>query len=310
VRSVQGRSEKLRFVRAVVRHPEAARDFANEQGLVLSTDFERVLRADRIDAVVLATPHSLHAEQIVAAAAAGKPVFCEKPLALTRADAKRAVNACAHAGVALGVGHDKRFWPSMRELTQVVRSGALGEILHIEGHFSNESTGRYYEGWRASAVDAPGGGLTAMGVHVLDAFVGLIGALRSVQAHVMDHPPAPAPVDTVTLFMEFVNRVSGVLCGVRTSPSYWRVHVFGKDASAEAVGATALTIWRTDASPETMSFEPVDSLRAELDAFADAIARGIPYPITPQQMIDGVAALEASIRSLESGARVPVDTVR
>lgn len=306
VRSVQGKSEKLRFVRAVVRRPDDAREFASEHGLDLSTDVERVLHDERIGAVVLATPHSMHAAQIVAAAAAGKPVFCEKPLALTRADAERAVAACSRAGVPLGLGHDKRFWPSMRALTRVVATGELGTVLHIEGHFSNESTGRYYDGWRASAMDAPGGGLTAMGVHVLDAFVGLVGGARGVQAHVMSHPPAPGPVDTLTLFMEFENGVSGVMCSVRTSPSYWRVHVFGTAGSAEAVGPTTLTIRRTDASPEVVNFEPVDSLRAELEAFADAVTGGAPYPVTTRQMVDGVAALEAAIRSFESGERVRV----
>ena len=308
VRSVQGTSATLRFVQAVVRNAAGAREFAEQHGLGLSVDLADVLRNERIRAVILATPHSLHAQQVVAAAEAGKPVFCEKPLALTRADAERAVRACEIAGVPLAVGHDKRFWRSMQALTQVVRSGELGEILHIEGHFSNESTGRYYEGWRASDVDAPGGGLTAMGAHVLDAFVGLLGPVRCVRAHVMTHPSAAAPVDTVTLLVEFANRVSGVLCGVRTSPSYWRVHVFGKNASAEAVGPTALTIRRTDAAPEHLTFEPIDSLRAELEAFADAVTEVAPYPITPQQMIDGVAALEAAIRSSDSGEEVQVQS--
>ncbi len=307
VNAVQGTSDKLRFVQAVVRDPEKARAFAVEHGLELSTDLTRVLADERIRAVVFATPHSLHAQQVVDAAAAGKAVFCEKPLALTRADAERAVQACDRAGVALAVGHDKRFWPSMQALARVVKSGELGEILHVEGHFSNESTGRYYEGWRASDVDAPGGGLTAMGVHVLDAFVGLLGAAKLVQAHVVRHPSAAAPVDTLTLFVEFENRVSGGMCGVRTSPSYWRVHVFGTNGSAEAVGPTTLTVRRTDAPPEVTSFAPVDSLRAELEAFADAVAGVAPYPITPQQMIDGVALLEAAIRSFDSGESVQVE---
>jgi predicted dehydrogenase len=304
VSAVQGTSGKLRFVRAVVRDSDKARAFAEEHGLELSTELANVLSDPRVPAVVLATPHSLHAEQVVAVANAGKAVFCEKPLALTRADAERAVDACARAGVALAVGHDKRFWPSMQALARVVKSGELGEILHVEGHFSNESTGRYYEGWRASDVDAPGGGLTAMGTHIFDAFVGVMGPAKRVQAHVVRHPPSPAPVDSVTLFLEFESGASGVMCGVRTTPSYWRVHVFGKDASVEAVGPTALTLRRTDAQPEHFTFEPVNSLRAELEAFADAVAGRAPYAITPQQMIDGVALLEAAIRLFESGEAV------
>lgn len=310
VGAVQGTSEKLRFVRAVVRDCDRARSFATEHGLELSTDLAHVLNDGHIHAVVFATPHSLHAEQVVAAASAAKAVFCEKPLALTREDAQRAVDACACAGVPLAVGHDKRFWPSMQALARIVASGELGELLHVEGHFSNESTGRYYEGWRASDVDAPGGGLTAMGVHVLDAFVGLAGAARRIQAHVVTRPPAPGPVDALTLFIEFEGNASGVLCGVRTTPSFWRVHVFGKDGSAEAVGPTALTVRRTDAQPEHFTFAPVNSLRAELEAFADAVAGVAPYPITPRQMIDGVTALEAAIRSFDTGEPVGIEGER
>lgn len=307
VNAVQGASGKLRFVHAVVRDPDKARTFASEQGLELSSDLERVLRTERIRAVVFATPHSMHAQQVIMAATARKAVFCEKPLALTKIDAERAAGACARAGVTLAVGHDKRFWPSMQALTHVVSRGELGEILHVEGHFSNESTGRYYEGWRASDADAPGGGLTAMGVHILDAFAGLLGGASRVQAHVVTRPPAPGPVDTLTLFIEFACGASGVMCGVRTTPSFWRVHVFGKDGSAEAVGPAALTVRRTDAQPEHFTFDAVNSLRAELEAFADAVDGIAPYPITPQQMIDGVAMLQAAVQSFESGEAVRVE---
>jgi predicted dehydrogenase len=304
VNSVQGKSSKLRFVECVVRTPEPSREFAEQRGLELSTDFDRMLRDDRIQAVVLATPHSLHTQQIVAAAAAGKAVFCEKPLALSTADAELAVQACRRAGVPLGLGHDKRFWGSMEELRRVAASGDLGHILHLEGHFSNESTRRYYEGWRGADKDAPGGGLTATGIHILDAFVAVAGSVRTVHTHVVSHPPAPEPVDTLSVFLEFSNKVSGVLCGVRTTPQYWRVHVFGKEGSVEAIGPTHLTVRKTDAQPESFTFEPVDSLRLELEAFADAVSGRVAYPITPQQMIDGVAALEATIRSMESGGKV------
>ena len=306
VNSVEGKSEKLRFVKCVVRQPDSAREYAAEKGLEIETDFDRMLRDERIQAVVLATPHSLHVRQILAAAAAGKAVFCEKPLALTAADAERAVEACRRANVTLGLGHDKRLWESMQELMRISASGELGQILHIEGHFSNESTGRYFTGWRAMDDDAPGGGLTATGIHIIDAFVALAGPIRAVHAHVVSHPPAPDPVDSLTAFLEFSSRVSGVLCGVRTTPAYWRVHVFGKDGSAEAIGATELTVRRTDTEPERFTFGPVDTLRSELEAFADAASGGAPYYIAPQQMIDAVAALEATIESMKSGRTVRV----
>ena len=306
VDSVQGKSEQLQFTHALVRRPDAARDFAARHALELATDFDRILTDERVQAVVLTTPHTLHTEQIIAAAGAGKPVFCEKPLALTRADAERAIEACKRAGVTLGLGHNKRFWPSMRELKRIVESGELGQILHVEGHFSNESTGRFYTGWRASDEESPAGGLTATGIHVLDAFVSLVGPARRVHAQLIARESSPEPVDTLSVFIEFANCVSGVLCGVRTTPQYWRVHVFGRNGSAEALEDIDLVVRMTDASPRRLTFERVDALRLELEAFADAVATGAPYPIPFEQMIDGVAALEATIQSLAAQSSVVV----
>src|SRR5271165_6249599 len=87
VESVQGKSDRLRFTRAVVRSPEPHRRFAEASGLALTSDFAKVLDDPSVTAVVLATPHSLHCGQIIAAASAGKHVFCEKPLTLTKAEA-------------------------------------------------------------------------------------------------------------------------------------------------------------------------------------------------------------------------------
>jgi len=304
VASVQGKSTHIRFARAVVRNAENSRAFAAEQGLEISDDFAATLADPKIDAMVLATPHSLHAAQIIAVAAAGKPVYCEKPLTLKRADAQRVVDACAQAGVVLAVGHDKRFWPSMQALTRIVASGELGEILHIEGHNSNETSRTAFASWRASPEEAPGGGMTGTGIHMVDAFVGLIGPVKRVQAQLLARRPPPEVLDTVSVMFEFANGVSGTLSTIRATPLYWRAHVFGTKASAEAIGTNELVLRRTGAAAERMSFEAADSLRAELEAFAMAVTGGAPYPITPPQMIETVAAFEAIVQSMASGQPV------
>ena len=95
VNAVQGKSQKLRFVHGVSKEIDAALPLAEANGFTLSDDLEKALADPRVQAVVLATPHSLHADQIVRVAGAGKPVFCEKPLALKRTDAARAIAALA-----------------------------------------------------------------------------------------------------------------------------------------------------------------------------------------------------------------------
>jgi predicted dehydrogenase len=256
--------------------------------------------ADRaIDAIVLATPHSLHCEQTIAVAGAGKAVFCEKPLTLTKADAARAIDACHKAGVVLGIGTDKRFCPSLRELLRLVKDGELGRILHLEAHFSNEVAGTFSE-WRYSVDESPAGGMTGTGIHMLDALVALAGPVRRVQALLLSHKPPPDPRDSLSALLEFASGISGTLAMVRSTPAYFRLHAFGREASAEALGRTDLVLRRSGEEPQHLSFPPVDSVRANLEAFADAVAGVAPYPIPTGEILDTVAAFEAIAEAAKS----------
>ena len=128
---VLSRSDRLQVVR-VVDIGEAGRAFAAERGLPFSMRYEEALADPAVQGVVLCTPHTLHTDQIVAAAQAGKHVFCEKPLSMTRADVLRASAAVDRAGVTLAVGHEKRFEPPILELMRLLQSGALGTPLQVE----------------------------------------------------------------------------------------------------------------------------------------------------------------------------------
>mgnify|MGYP003349475084 CR=1 FL=1 len=211
VTAVQGKSERLCFIRGVSKEPDDVRDFTKRHGIQLSTELNDVLGDKDVQAVVLATPHSLHTGQIIACAQAGKAVFCEKPLALKAADARRSVEACQQAGVLLGIGTNKRFWPCMRELRRVVDSGVLGRIVHVEGHYSNENTGKHFSSWRTDPTEAPAAGLTGAGIHVLDALVSYAGPARTVHAQVLTLSPQPKPLDTLTVQFEFERGISGFL---------------------------------------------------------------------------------------------------
>jgi predicted dehydrogenase len=166
--------ERFKIIRAVEPEIDRARDFCTAHHLELFDNLGAVLADSNVDAVLLATPHSLHPAQVMACAAARKDVFCEKPLALRQADAARMFEACRKAGVTLAVGHNRRFWPGMSALRNVVASGILGTMLHIEGHNSNENSNDVLAGWRLSPEESPGGGLTGAGLHILDALVSML----------------------------------------------------------------------------------------------------------------------------------------
>jgi predicted dehydrogenase len=303
VEAVQGKSDRLRFTRAVSRHPDKLRDFAAKHRLELVSELEPVLADCCVDAVVLATPHSLHCDQIIAVAAARKGVFCEKPLTLKKAEAARAIEACRAAGVVLGVGTDKRFFSSLRELVRLVKGGELGRILHLEAHFSNE-VARTFTEWRYSTEESPAGGMTGTGIHVLDALVAMAGPVRRVQALLLSHKAPPDPLDSLSVLLEFSSGISGTLAAVRSTPMYLRVHAFGRDASAEALGRTDLVLRRSGTEPQRLSLPPVDSARVNLEAFADAVAGRAPYPIPMSEMLDTVAAFEAIAEAEKSDGRI------
>jgi predicted dehydrogenase len=305
VQSAQGRSRRLRFIRGVSKEPDEVRDFAATHGFELSTAFAEAVADPRVRAVVLATPHSLHVDQIVAVAAAGKPVWCEKPLALTLNDAARAVAACRKAGVVLALGNNKRCFPSMTALRRVVAEGRIGEVLHIEAHFCNEHSTRVVAGgWRDDSRESPGGGLTGAGLHLIDALVSLGGPVAQVDARLFERKPPPDPRDVIALQVDFRNGGTGQLASVRAGPAYWRVHVFGTKGWAEARDETTLTVAPNGQSPRTESFPPADSLALLLESFAEAVDGGTPFLVPTEQMLDVVGAFEAAISSL--AARQPV----
>jgi predicted dehydrogenase len=304
VTAMHGHQDRLRFVSAVDIAPESRKHFAARHGLPLGTDYASALADPQVAAVVLATPHSLHLEQVIAAAKAGKPVFCEKPLALKAADAAKMIDACRRAGVVLGVGHNRRWWPAMQALKRIVESGEIGQLLHIEGHNSNENSNKVSGGWREDPAESPGGGMTGAGLHALDAMISVAGPIRRVHARLAERKPAPAPLDTVSAMYEFADGTTGLLATVRATPFFWRIHAFGTLGSAEVLGETELVLRKSGETPRRLPLDPKDSLRAELEAFADAVEGRAAFPISAAQMLDTVAAFESTIRSIDQGEAI------
>ena len=306
VEAVQGKSKRLRFIHGVSQEPERVAGFATAHGLELSTEFAEVVAHPRVQAVVLATPHLLHVDQVVAVARAGKPVWCEKPLALTRCEAERAVAACHEAGVILALGNSKRYFPSMRALKDTVVSGVLGTVLHVEGHFCNEHSTRVLGGWRDDPRQAPGAGMTGAGIHILDAFVNVAGPIAEVDARAFAQKLPPDPRDSIAALVEFESGATGVLATVRAAPAYWRVQVFGTTGWAEARDETALTLARNGERPQQQVLAEADSLAVLLEAFAKSIETGEPFPVPTSQMLEVVSSFEAIIQSAKERRPIPV----
>lgn len=304
-------SAKIRVVRLFDVDADAGGAFAGERGIAFADSFEAVLADSAVGAVVLATPHSLHERQIVAAAGAGKHVFCEKPLGLDRASASRALDSVRRAGVSIGIGHERRFEPPVMKVADLARGGRLGALMHIEGNFSHDIFTRLGEGnWRLDPSESPAGGLTATLVHLTDLSISLFGQPERVRASCGHLGGTLANGDTLSTHVEFSGGRTATLNALTHTPFFSRLAVFGSDGWAEVRDKAHvqtpegwfLTTCLGDGGPETEETGPATPVLANLEAFADAISGGAAYPNTPGQMLMNVSLLEAIVRSCSSGA--------
>jgi predicted dehydrogenase len=313
IRRMQG-SSVLRITTAVDTNL-ASEAFARDNGLAFLPNLGSALQGAAIDAVILCTPHSLHTEQVLAVAGAGKHVFCEKPLALTRADAERSVAACRAAGVMLGIGHERRFEPGMVEVRRLIKTGALGTIMHVEANFSHDKLASVPEGdWRTAPKDAPAAGMTAMGIHLTDAFIELLGPVSEVFATTTSRVAYADNGDVISVHVRFASGATGYLNAILVTPLYITFTVFGSEGWVEVrnhthpdtPGPVTLTLQPRAGERAVREYAWTDTVRENLELFARACRGEAHYPFTDIQKIGNIAALEAICLSARTNAPVPV----
>jgi predicted dehydrogenase len=300
----------LRIVAGVEPNAPAVRDFAARCRFPIHGDMSAVLADPVIHAVILATPHALHESQIAAAAAAGKHVFCEKPLALTRGSAERSVKLCAERGLVLGIGHERRFEPPVAAMIQDARAGVFGKLMQYEGNFSHDKfTALTGDNWRLSPVNAPAGGMTATGIHLFDLATALFGEAESaftINATLATAMPAG---DTTSSLVRYRNGASAYVAAMLATPFISKMALFGSEgwceirdkAHVEASAGWVVTRCRKGGAPTTEEVPSAETVRENLRAFARAIRGLAPYPIPSAEIVANAAVMEAVFRSAATG---------
>jgi predicted dehydrogenase len=302
VNAIHGKSDKVKIRRVVDMAPDAVRDFVAERNLELSTRFEDALADPGVDAVVLVTPHSQHTDQIVAAAAAGKHAFSEKPFALSADAARRAVAAGQAAGIQLGLGHNQRFNPPVVEMKRMVDAGELGTVMHFEGNLSHDEL-TDTKSWRYDPVEAPGNGLWHMGSHFLDLYAWILGPVKEVYAQAVDRV---LERDSAQALLQFESGATGYIANSTVTARSRMLNLYGSKGWAKMLSPTELEVCMRGGQPEIRTLEAVDIVRANMECFADAIAGRATYRFTTDQMIHDVEALDAMARSLREHRPVRV----
>ncbi len=301
---------EIRVVRAVEPNLQPVRELCGSRGIALSAEYADALDDAAVEAVVLATPHALHEAQIARAVAAGKHVFCEKPLALTRAGAERAVALCRDAGLVLGMGHERRWEPPVADLLAKADAGALGRIHQIEANFSHDKFLTLdRDNWRLKPDQAPAGGMTATGIHLLDLSVRLLGPAESVLC-ICEQLSSDLPQgDTVAAFAKFRGGGTSYVSASLANPFMSRLTVYGArgwidirdKAHVEAPAGWVVTSGMAGQPITTAELPPAEPVKDNLVAFAHAIRGGDKYPITAEHLVNSIALLEAVFASARSG---------
>ena len=307
VNAVQGKQgSNIRFVAGTTGTLEKARDYASKHKITLHPSYAAVLADPAVQAVVLASPHGIHAEQVIAAAAAGKHVFVEKPFTLSRASAEAAVAACARAGVVMALGHNRRFLPAVAEMKAMLADGRIGTLLHVEGHISGPGAAGYKAGmWRADRQESPLGGMGGMGIHVIDLIIHLAGRFRDVR--VLSHAAVSTTIDDTTAMLATLESGATVtFATLALAPRMLRVALFGTAGWVALHGPEHLTYCALNGTPTERVFPNTDIERAELEAFATAVAGGPAYPLPTDEAIHGVSVFETMIGAAASGSAYAV----
>ncbi len=287
---------------------EARREaFAREHGIESAPSLDALLGSD-LDGIVIATPHSTHAELVVAAAEAGKHIMVEKPLTLTAVDARRCVRTAEENGVILHVAHYRRRLAATRMLKTALVAGELGTILQLEGRFNRPLGQDTARPWRDEPTESPAGAMTALGIHMVDNFLYLAGPVRRVTA-ITTRPLAVTALDDLTIgLFEFESGCVGTLSTSLRLPFESTCAVYGTDAVAwsEGDGLRYFVQHRHETARTEVAVTPVNGVVANLEAFANCVRSGIESDTGGKAALEVVRIVEAIALSASRGG-VAVD---
>ncbi len=193
------------------RDARKAEDYARRHGVPRwTTDPDEIIEADDVDAVYVATPPSSHAHYVLRAAAAGKPVYVEKPMAVSAAEAEAMIAACEAAGVPLFVAYYRRALPRFAFVGERLAAGTIGDVTlaQLELHHPAPA-GPDATGWRWDPEVAGGGLLFDLGSHALDLLDHWLGPIARARAFRATRLPWSRVEDQVVAVFEFASGVQG-----------------------------------------------------------------------------------------------------
>ncbi len=307
--AIQG-SANGRVVAIASRDPEKGRLIAAETGIErVHHGYEALLADPEVDAVYNPLPNALHAEWTIRAAEAGKPVLCEKPLAVDAAEAERMVAACRRHAVPLMEAFMYRFHPQNVHVRTLLADGAIGEVGAVRAGFGFRMDPLNPANVRLQA-DLAGGALMDVGSYAVNAARTILGAepITATGWHTVD-PRFGVDVATAGVLAFPGGRFATVDCSFVAGYSGWYM-VLGTQGTIEVPRAYTpqldeTVVIHTDAANRRHEFRfaGVDQYRLMAEAFAEAVLTGVPVPYPPEEAVANMRAIDALARSARHDGR-------
>ena len=306
------RSGKLRIRACYSRSEEKRAAFAAKYGCHAASSYASILADKTIDAIINTTPNNVHLETTLRAAAAGKHVFLDKPIANTLADGRAITEACRSAGVVLALGYQRRRESQFRWIRKQIDAGVFGRLVNAEANISRDRLGKIdLNSWRYQAAGMPGGVMLQIGVHYVDVLEYLLGPIKSVSGQLAQLVLPGDNPDVASLLLEHDNgALSTVNASYASASENYVMNIYGKEASAyyDLHGGLRF-VKRGSERAEAVPFTKNDTFVDELEEFAAAV-RGQATPETGGEYATrSLGVIRAGIVSACEGRRVQLAEV-
>ena len=306
------RSGKLAIAGCHSRSADKREKFAAKYGCRAYPSYEAVLADRSIQAIINTTPNAAHLETTRAAAAAGKHVFLDKPIANTVADARAITEACRKAKVVLALGYQRRRENHFRWVRRQIQEGSFGKLVNAEANISRDRLGQIdLSSWRYTAEGMPGGVMLQIGIHYSDVLEYLLGPVKAVSGHFVRLVLPGDNPDVASLVLEHEDGALSTLNASYASASeYYLLNLYGKEATAYYDLHQGLRVLKRGAQSATpVRSEKNDTIVEELEEFARA-ARGDGEPeMDGERSTASLAVILAGIRSAKERRRVEVKEI-
>ena len=303
------RSGKLEILSCYTRSEENRQKFAAKYRCRPAASYEAMLADTEIEAIINTTPNDVHLATTCAAAAAGKHVFLDKPIANSISDGRAITEACRKAGVVLALGYQRRRESQFRWIRQQIDDGLFGKLVNAEANISRDRLGKIdLTSWRYQAAAMPGGVMLQIGIHFIDVLEYLIGPIRAVRGQLAQLVLPGDNPDVASLMLEHENGALSTLNASYASASeYYLMNIYGRDATAYYDLHNGLRLLkRGENVPVAVPCAKNDTLVEELEEFAAAARGQGRHEVGGEYATISLAVVRAGILSAREGRRVEV----